>query len=211
MNIFYVDSSPSEAAKSLANRHVVKMILESAQMLCTAHRVLDGTRQVDTSTGRKRTRFVFPSRESDNSRLYHATHVNHPCNVWVRSNVEHYNWLYHHFHALCTEYTKRYGKVHKSEELLLSRLKTPPEQIEMDAESCERPYQAMPDNYKHSCPVTAYQQYYIYDKIIERGITGWKNRRIPVWVERTLESIGEKELLSQLKLQHQKETINACL
>jgi hypothetical protein len=95
MNIFFLDKSPIVSARAMTNKHVVKMILETAQLLSTAHHVLDDTINHD--------------------HLYKKTHVNHPSAVWVRESHENYLWTYKHFLALCKEYTKRYGKVHATE------------------------------------------------------------------------------------------------
>ena len=67
MNIFYVDKDPKTAAKMMCDKHIIKMILESAQMLCTAKRVLDGTEYFDlTKNGRKikRWRLDNPNEEA---------------------------------------------------------------------------------------------------------------------------------------------------
>lgn len=109
MNIFYIHPDPVISAKMQTNKHVVKMILESAQMLSTAHIVLDGA---DAPAG-----------------LYKPTHVNHPCNVWARYSKQNYEWLYKHFIALCNEYTSRYGKIHSTETKLSSILKDFPKNI----------------------------------------------------------------------------------
>ena len=92
MNIFYLDKNPATAAKVQYNKHVVKMILESAQMLCAAHHILGNPNDVP----------------------YKLAHKNHPCTIWVRENSLHYDWLYAHMIALGLQYTYRYGKVHKS-------------------------------------------------------------------------------------------------
>ena len=92
MNIFFIDPCPIKAAQMQCDKHVVKMVLESAQMLCAAHHVVEGGAPVP----------------------YRLAHKNHPSTVWVRSNTKHYYWLYRHFHGLSEEYTKRYGKVHMS-------------------------------------------------------------------------------------------------
>ena len=90
------------------------MILEYAQLLSTAHRVLDGN-HIDgySKTGRKQKRYVL----SDNrdSFLYSATHINHPSAVWVRKSRDNYTWLYQLLVWLCREYTYRYGKIHKTQ------------------------------------------------------------------------------------------------
>ena len=93
MNIFYLHQDPVKAAQYQYNKHVVKMILESAQMLCTAHHCID-TEFADVP--------------------YKIAHKNHPSTVWARRSANNYEWLYHHFVALSAEYKRRYGKDHLS-------------------------------------------------------------------------------------------------
>jgi hypothetical protein len=78
----------------MVDRHVVKMILETAQLLSTAHRLLDGTESIDTSSGRKKRVYTLP--DERDAVLYSATHANHPSAVWARQSVENYNWLVDH-------------------------------------------------------------------------------------------------------------------
>jgi hypothetical protein len=94
MNIFVVDTDPQVAARSLCDKHVIKMILESSQLLCTAFHELG----VD---------FISPAY------FLKATHRNHPCAIWTRETAGNYLWLARHNLALCGEYTFRYGKIHK--------------------------------------------------------------------------------------------------
>ena len=140
MNIFYLDKCPVEAAQLQYNKHVVKMILESAQMLCTIHRYF-GNEDVP----------------------YKSTHLNHPSTVWVRENWSHYNWLYQHMMALGDEYTKRYGKIHLTIQKCVPMLEKIPLGIKLD-NSFEQPPQCMPDEYKDKCSVKAYWNYYIGEK-----------------------------------------------
>jgi len=112
MNIFYLDNDPKVCAEMHNDKHCIKMILEYAQLLSTAHRVLDGTLSVGLSeTGRKQTRYVLP--DNRESKLYVATHINHPSAIWVRKSYANYVWLSKLLTELCREYTYRYGKVHK--------------------------------------------------------------------------------------------------
>ena len=145
MNIFYLHEDPVEAARYMYNKHVVKMILESAQMLCTAHHVLGGP---DTDG-----EFVDVP--------YKTTHVNHPSSVWIRENSLHYDWLYQHMMALGDEYTRRYGKTHlsitKCEHLSAAPEATPHEPF-------EQPPQCMPDEYKADCAIQGYWNYYLGEK-----------------------------------------------
>ena len=141
MNIFYLNECPKKAAKLQYNKHVVKMILESAQMLCTAHHHYGNGDNVP----------------------YKKAHYNHPSTIWVRENSIHYDWLYFHMRALGLEYTRRYGKNHMSI-TKCKHLYVHPENI--PHEPFEQPPQCMPDEYKDKCSVKAYWNYYIGEKHI---------------------------------------------
>lgn len=157
MNIFAIDKDPVRAAQQQCDKHVVKMILESAQLLSTAHRVLDGSVVIGkTKTGRKQTQYVLGDKRDDV--LYKATHINHPSAVWCRQTKGNYTWLYMHFKALCKEYTARYGRKHLCEEKLLKELVRPP--IHIKQEGCTPFSLAMPEQYKVSDTVESYRKYY---------------------------------------------------
>ena len=143
MNIFYLHHSPYLAAKVQYNKHVVKMILESAQMLCTAHHVYGNAEQ----------KLNVP---------YKQAHLNHPSTIWTRQCRANYRWLYLHMLALGNEYTKRYDKTHMTIHKCATFLNVPPVHIP-DGDFCEPP-QAMPDEYKDPCSIKAYWNYYIGEK-----------------------------------------------
>ena len=158
------------------DKHTVKMILEYAQLLSTAHRFLDGAQTVGkSSTGRKKTTYVLP--DERDMIMYSATHINHPSAVWARKCSENYSWLHDMLTALCKEYTYRYGKVHKVErEGLLESLRDLPHSINIDLHFTE-PTTAMPDEYKvPGDAVTSYRKYYVGDK---QRMAKWKNRYKP--------------------------------
>ncbi len=136
MNLFYLDSNPHDAARMQCDKHVVKMILETAQMLSTAHLELDGVQVA-----------------------YKATHKNHPSTVWVRSSADAYRWALKHMYELGLEYTRRYGKVHKTIREHLEALSVLPSNIDRDAGFVEPP-QCMYDECKRDDTVLAYQLYY---------------------------------------------------
>jgi hypothetical protein len=94
MNIFATSSCPIQSAAFLDSKRTIKMILESAQMLCTTLHLLG----------------MKPP--------YKPTHINHPCTVWVRQSRQNYMWLVRHFEALCSKYKKFSGKTHKCEQFL---------------------------------------------------------------------------------------------
>jgi hypothetical protein len=154
MNIFILDANPCKAAEYHNDRHVVKMILESAQMLSTAHH----------ESG------VAPPQ------AYKSTHKNHPCNVWARATTANYRWLHELALELCAEYTRRYNKRHKTQDVI-EALADPPQGTPNEPMT---PFaQAMPDDLKHVNAVVAYRQYYRRDKA---NISTWK-RGSPTWWE----------------------------
>jgi len=113
MNIFVLDKDPVVAAQMQCDKHVVKMIVESAQMLSTAHRILDGEFYYDkNANGRKIQRWRHPIPHME-WQLYKAVHMRHPCTLWTMESSANYSWHFKHFIALCEEYTHRYHKKHK--------------------------------------------------------------------------------------------------
>lgn len=180
MNVFYLHPDPKTSARLHCDKHVVKMIIEYAQQLCTAHRVLDGIEYYDQSkNGRKIKRWKMENSDLE-SVLYKASHVNHPDNVWVRQSVDNYNYLYRMFVFLCEEYTYRYSKVHETEKKLRRILHIPPKNIPQ-GEFTEPP-QAMPDYCKNKNVVEAYRCYYINEK---KDFARWTRRPVPKWFEET--------------------------
>lgn len=182
MNIFYLSNSSEECAKFHVDRHVVKMILEYCQLLSTAHRILDGVEtQAKSKTGRNVKRWVLNG-ELDNI-LYSATHISHPSAVWVRQSAANYDWLVHLLMDLCEEYTYRYGKVHKCQEIgLVYALRIYPKNIPNDKAFTE-PTPAMPDDVKvPGDSIASYRNYYINNK---KHLASWKgkvnSRPIPKW------------------------------
>jgi hypothetical protein len=176
MNIFVVDPNPHKAATDLCDKHVVKMIVETAQMLSTAHRVLDGTESTRISkTGRKIKHWQHPDSNWD-SRLCLATMINHPCTRWAMQSSENYEWLWDHGMGLLKQYTLRYHKIHSMQNLFLDCLFDHPQKIEIRSIT---PFaQAMPDQYRNADAVVAYRNYYIGEK---RRFATWKFTPSPDW------------------------------
>ena len=140
MNIFYLHPDPAKAASFFYDKHKVKMILESAQMLCTAHHVYNNGNNVP----------------------YKKAHLNHPSTIWVRDSIHHYNWLYDHMLALGKEYTARYNKHHLSIAKCRDALMYPPSG--MPDNGFVEPPQCMPDEYKETSSLAAYWNYYEQEK-----------------------------------------------
>ena len=146
MNIFYLHNDPYKAATYFYDKHKVKMILESAQMLCTAHHHYGAGDNVP----------------------YKKAHYNHPSTIWCRQNDKQYMWLFNHMLALGAEYTKRYGKTHLTITKCAEFLNVPP--VHIQGEEFTQPPQAMPDQYKvPGCSITAYWNYYEGEKYLIAG------------------------------------------
>ena len=162
------------------SKHTVKMILEYAQLLSTAHRVIDGTIIEGTSpSGRKRTTYILPDTREDV--LYSATHINHPSAIWVRQSASNYRWLFMLFCELLDEYTYRYGKHHKCEGLI-GHLAMLPKNISTLYQFTE-PTPAMPVEYiVKNDSIASYRNYYLQAKT---HLANWKgkvnNREVPLW------------------------------
>lgn len=135
MNIFILDIEPMVAAKYHSDIHLRAMIKESAQMMSTAHRVLD-----------------------DRTDVYKTTHINNRCMRWVRQSMTNYDWLYDLFCYMHEEYVSRFNKPHLSYSLLADKLREPPEYID---DIGLTPFaQAMPVEYQQPDVVQAYRNYY---------------------------------------------------
>ena len=156
MNIFILDENPKIAASMHCDKHCVKMILETAQMLSTAHRVYN-TPQAD--------------------KVYKQAHLNHPCTVWVRESVDNYAWTYELFRELSNEFLSRRGKHHLSWTKLGNTLAhTPP----LPLIGLTKFAQAMPEEYKEDNAVQAYRNYYLGEKA-DIASWSWPNSCKPHW------------------------------
>lgn len=179
MNIFYLNENPQLCAQQHLDKHVVKMILEYAQLLSTAHRLLDGKQYIaKTEAGRniKRWKLDNPMLES---LLFKASHINHPSAIWARKNMQNYMWLAELLEETCREYTHRYGKVHSVERTgLMQTLKNNfPNNIAIGPFT--EPTPAMPEECKVAGDsITSYKKYYIEKKA---HFARWTNREIPTW------------------------------
>ena len=154
MNIFVLDRDVRKCAQYHNDKHVVKMILESAQLLCGVHHMVE---------------------ENTDEVPYRLSHKNHPCSIWARENISNYLWLCELGLELCKEYTHRYEKRHKSQDVIewcLINLPNIPE------EDFTEPPKAMPEEYKVDDVVQSYRNYYLGDK---KYFSKWKKREVPYW------------------------------
>jgi hypothetical protein len=175
MNIFILDNDPRVAAISQCNTHVVKMILETAQMLSTAHRVLDG--QLITTPKKH---WELP--DGRENLLYKAAHTRHPCSLWVMESSKNYAWAYHHLKALSEEFTFRFGKIHKSWDKLGVILESRPSSIkEGDLTPFRLAMNTEPQCINPEDPVGSYRKFYITKQ--KRFKMTWTGRDKPYWFE----------------------------
>jgi hypothetical protein len=181
VNIFYLDKDPIVAAQMSCDKHVCKMIVESAQMLSTAHRMIDGTQYTGkTKNGRNIKRWKHPNSNLEET-LYLACHTGHPSTLWVMQSAYNYHWLYKHMMALNTEFKMRYGHIqdHKSIRLLEGALMYAPKNIPLNKIATD-PTPAMPDYCKIPGDVVeSYRKYYCLEKT---RFATWKSpATIPLW------------------------------
>jgi len=182
VNIFVLDNDPDTAARMMCDKHVVKMIVESGQMLSTVWRVLDGEEYTELSANNRRIKRWKLPYELFEEMLYKASFVGHPCTQWAMENQKNYYWLAEHGYSLCKEYTRRYKKTHKAEDMISYMRYRKPANIK-EADSMTPFAQAMPDEYKNEDAVKAYRAYYLGEKT---GFAEWKNAETPSWYEEAL-------------------------
>ena len=168
MNIFFIDKCPIKSAQQLCDKHVVKMVLETAQMCSTAMRHWD--------------------LDEDLKYIYKSAYINHPMTVWVRANIHNLSWAVWHGISIGTEYTYRFGKIHKSSKVLeeirdrLVEFKTPDTEqycLYLSYNLHDEPPQCMPDEFKCDDYVEAYRAYYRKGKA---HILNWTFREQPDWI-----------------------------
>jgi hypothetical protein len=160
MNIFFLDYDVKKCAQYHVDKHVVKMILETAQLLCGVHHVTAHDTAHDTAH--------VP---------YKLSHKNHPCSIWSRESLSNYLYLCELGLELCNEYTYRYGKRHKSQDVIEWCLVNKPNIPDI---GFTEPAKAMPDEFKVKSIVQSYRNYYMGAK---SGFAVWKGREKPLWFE----------------------------
>jgi hypothetical protein len=175
MNIFVLAKNPYKAASMMCDKHVVKMIVESCQMLSTTHLLANNY---------EHSILLYPK----NFNHYKLCFKNHPCTVWARQSSANYLWLAEHAIALTDEYNFRYDKNHKCKLMVDWYFRYVPDYIPLGELT---PFaQAMPDKYKCDDAVTAYRNYYIGEK---SRFAKWKMGNIPEWYTNALAKVNQIE------------------
>lgn len=154
MNIFFLDFDTKKCATYHCDKHVVKMILETAQLLCGVHHV---------------------TQPNLTEIPYKLSHKNHPCAIWSRESLSNYLYLCDLGLELCREYTYRYGKRHKSQDVIEWCIVNKPN---IPDKGFIDPPKAMPDDYKVDSVIDSYRNYYMGAK---SNFTTWRNRSKPEW------------------------------
>ena len=156
MNIFYLDQDIHKCVEAHCDKHVVKMILEYAQLLSSVHHMTDPD----------------PSKIIS---IYKLTHKNHPDAVWARASLGNYEYLYSLTILLGEEYTYRYGRVHKS----IYMVEDMPYPTFVPDGPFTEPPKCVHDDFKQiPDTVEAYRAYYKRDK---GHFCVWTKREIPKW------------------------------
>ena len=179
MNIFILDNDPVIAAQQQCDKHVVKMIVESGQMLSTAHRMLDGVVERRPSKSGKTTVNYYKLNDEREDIIYKAVHFNHPCSIWTRESCCNYSWHYEHFIALCEEYTYRYGKVHSTDTKLRKELKQVPTNISVKHMTPFKLAMGSNPECMFEDAVKSYRAFYHTKQ--EKFSMVWTKRPIPSW------------------------------
>ena len=155
MNIFVLDTDVIKCAQAHLDKHTVKMILESTQLLNNALIANDST--------------YIP--------VYKQTHKNHPASLWTAESLQNFEWLNDLALALCVEYTYRYGKTHKCQSIL-EQFNSTLSKSKMSNIGMTPFIKCMPDQYKVDDVVESYRNYYKGDKAY---IAKWTKRNVPDW------------------------------
>jgi hypothetical protein len=150
MNIFILDENIEKNCEYHCDKHVVKMIVEYAQLGCSAHHI-----------------------HGEVEPPYKKTHVNHPCSVWARESMGNYEYLVKLGKQLCKEYTTRYSKKHKTEAVFEWLESNKPN---LSPQGMTKFALAMPEQYRQADAVQSYREYYINEK---SDIAKWKFAEAP--------------------------------
>jgi len=193
MNIFVLDKDPVISAEYHCDKHVVKMILEASQMLSTAHWIklleLNQKSIADFKRMRDMKEYLYQSTNKKLQPPYKLTHPRHPCTIWTHQTKQNYLWHVDLCDALCKEYTRRYNRIHKSEQYVSWFRNNLPLNIKDDV--LEDFAICMKDEYKISDdPVVCYKFYYIKDK---SRFAKWRYTKEPLWYTK-----GVEKMLKQL-------------
>jgi hypothetical protein len=181
MNIFALSDDAVEAARSMCDKHVVKMVTESAQMLSTAHRLLDGIEYKKPSKSGKRMIKAWKLTDHREHSLMASVHMHHPCTVWTCETSGNYVWHYLHYVALSEEYTYRYGKTHGAftNNNIGSVLANLPKNIKPGSRGkFPIAMSAYPECIIEEDPINSYRNYY---NVAKKSFAVWTKREVPEW------------------------------
>jgi hypothetical protein len=194
MNLFYLDEDLDKCAEYHVDKHIIKMPLEAAQLLCTAIWVDQYLGFVPRALNKEERKVIDDAKAEvkhlevhERSIPYLATMYNHPCTIWVRSSLANFEWAHCYANALNDEYYYRYGKQHKSVVNVINKLPYPQN---MEDHGFTTFGLAMPDDLKdYDNPIESYRQFYMLDKAT---FASWKHREKPYWWDESLAMYDER-------------------
>ena len=149
MNIFVTDENPWQSARVLPDKHIVKMPLETCQMLSIV-----ASEKWGYGYG------TLPKANGEPYATNKGAFRNHPCTIWANKTVENANWLMWHGVALCEEYYVRYGKIHTCFNTLLTAFDIFPTDIDYTQHTSF--VFAGPDEFKHDTSIDIFTAYKMY-------------------------------------------------
>lgn len=190
MNVFVLDKNPRKAAEYHCNKHVVKMILETCQMMTTACWIdllyKHGKKTSDFKKQKDMQGWLFENVTEDLRPPWRMTHINHPCSVWTRESMDNYWWLGELGINLLLEYHTRYKKIHRATKIFDWLFLHPPDLPNVGL--TPHPI-CMPEIYKKEDNVVAsYRSFYIGDK---SRFAKWEPQaQIPKWYREGIQSLS---------------------
>lgn len=192
MNLFYLDNDIDKCAEYHVDKHIVKMILEAAQIICTNLWVDKTFGYVPRAMNKEENAALTQYRRDVKAGMeryfpYMPTMHNHPSTIWARTSLENFYWTHCYAHALAEEYRYRYGKDHKSFWEVINKLPEPKHMKDIGFTTFGL---AMPDELKdYDNPIDSYRKYYMLDK---GTFADWKFRNKPDWWDESVADYEER-------------------
>ena len=168
MNLFILSLNFTECAESMFDKHVIKILLEAVQMLCTTIQIIDPENEINQKI-----------------KLYKIAHKNHPVTIWMRTSLDNYLWTLNLVDAMHDEWKFRYNhpaeKMHKSYIVAKYLREYAPTADKFLLIGLTTFALAMPIECKREDPIESYRIYYQSKE--KQKIASWKKREKPVWYE----------------------------
>jgi len=193
MNLFYLDEDLDKCAEYHVDKHVNKMQLETAQMICTNLWIDNLLGYVPRALNKEENKVLTQARLAEKDLPieertipYLPTMQNHPCTIWMRTSLDNFEWSHCYANALSSEQHYRYGTTHKSI-LIINALPDPKNIPSIGFTTFGL---AMPDSLKnYDDPIGSYRMYYMLDK---GTFASWKKRSKPPWWDENIADYNKR-------------------